>query len=101
LLKARLSHGEGYNRIMTFNEVIELVKEERELQDNKWGRGNGILWSSSSAAKLTVLAEEFGEVARAILEVDPENLRDELIDVAATCFAWLESDFFVGESHTI
>jgi hypothetical protein len=36
----------------------------------------------------TVLGEEVGEVARAILE--RTDLRDELIQVAAVCVAWIE-----------
>lgn len=39
---------------------------------------------------LAVLGEEFGEVARAINERDPVNMRDEIIQVAACCVAWLE-----------
>jgi NTP pyrophosphatase (non-canonical NTP hydrolase) len=38
----------------------------------------------------TVLNEEVGEVARAILESDNDNLREELIQVAAVCVAWVE-----------
>jgi hypothetical protein len=39
--------------------------------------------------KLSVLAEEFGEVAKAMLEEG--NLREELIQVAAVAVAWAES----------
>lgn len=42
-------------------------------------------------AKLAVLAEEFGEVARAVCECDMKNLREELIQVAAVAVAWAES----------
>lgn len=41
-----------------------------------------------------VLAEEVGEVMRAVLDgedVDEYELRDELVQVAAVCVAWLES----------
>lgn len=44
----------------------------------------------SNYERLTVLGEEFGEVARAILEGDPENLRTVLIQVAAVSVAWVE-----------
>jgi NTP pyrophosphatase (non-canonical NTP hydrolase) len=40
--------------------------------------------------KAAVLAEECGEVARAVLEVDMRGLRDELVQVAAVAVAWLE-----------
>ena len=41
--------------------------------------------------KLAVLAEKFGEVARALRKWDGDNLREELIQVAAVAVAWLES----------
>lgn len=37
-----------------------------------------------------VLGEEFGEVCRAINDGDLENLREELIQVAAVAVAWVE-----------
>jgi len=37
-----------------------------------------------------VLHEEAGEVARAVMERSDADLRDELIQVAAVCHAWLE-----------
>jgi len=52
----------------------------------------------SLGEKLAVLGEEFGEVARAVLEamekvndVHGVNLRKELIQVAAVAMAWAES----------
>ncbi len=40
---------------------------------------------------LAVLGEEFGEVARAINENDSKiHLREELVQVAAVCVAWIE-----------
>lgn len=41
--------------------------------------------------KLAILAEEFGEVAMALNDTDFNNLRDELVQVAAVAVAWLES----------
>jgi NTP pyrophosphatase (non-canonical NTP hydrolase) len=41
--------------------------------------------------KLTVMTEEVGEVARALLDGDEPNKRDELVQVAAVAVAWLES----------
>jgi hypothetical protein len=46
--------------------------------------------------KLSVLAEEFGEVAKEVCEInhgnvhDCENLKAELVQVMAVCCAWLE-----------
>lgn len=48
-------------------------------QDTKWGEDrimSGHVWN-------TILSEEVGEVARAVLENDKNNLRDELVQVAA------------------
>lgn len=42
--------------------------------------------------KLSILAEEFGEVARAVMEFnhrDPSLLRNELVDLAAFALAWI------------
>lgn len=41
--------------------------------------------------KLAVLTEEVGEVAKAILESKPDELRTELIQVAAVAAAWAEA----------
>ena len=72
---------------MDFDTIVAAVKDERERQDRKWGRGfsgrNDSFW-------LTILAEEFGEVANAILEHQDQRIEDELVQVAAVVFAWLE-----------
>jgi len=46
----------------------------------------------TSGHKLSVLTEEVGEVARALNDNEPkENLKAELIQVAAVAVAWAES----------
>lgn len=48
--------------------------------------------------KLAVLAEEFGEVAKALNEgAYPADLREELIQVAAVAVAWVEGLDAVAE----
>lgn len=42
-----------------------------------------------NGARFLILGEEVGEVARAVME-SPSRLRDELIQTAAVCFAWIE-----------
>ena len=72
--------------------VFDLIRAERARQDAKWGANRHLentLW-------LTILAEEFGEVARAILERDP-NLVNELVQVAAVAVCWLE--MIMGERN--
>lgn len=73
------------------------IDAERAKQAEKWGGPH--LWGAgdcssrdvSDPVKAAVLAEECGEVARAVLDSDPESLRNELIQVAAVAVAWLEA----------
>ncbi len=93
-------------------EVIEEVYKERQRQDKLRDEGK-FAWTCASLdqsndRKLSVLAEEFGEVAREVVEETisadkghrPDSqiirslraqLRKELIQVAAVCVAWAES----------
>lgn len=70
--------------------VLHEVKRERERQDARWGvqRHEPAWW-------MVILAEEVGEVARAIFEAnDPgagEDYRAELVQVAAVAVAAVES----------
>lgn len=87
---------------MTPDEITEAIAAERERQralwggPHDWGRGDCSSPEVAPIVKVAVLAEEVGEVAMAVLE-GPEsvrdgndNLRDELIQVAAVAIAWLE-----------
>jgi NTP pyrophosphatase (non-canonical NTP hydrolase) len=68
-------------------DVLELLRKERARQDAKWGADreqNDKIW-------LTILAEEFGEAAKAILERNPDAMSMELSHVAAVAVAWLEN----------
>lgn len=67
--------------------ILRAIGDERVNQISKFGdQKNHSLdrWN-------TILTEELGEVARSINEQDDENLKLELIQVAAVCVAWLES----------
>lgn len=73
------------------SEIIEEIKAERERQEIKWGRQN-----HDGPLYLTILTEEVGEVAHAILESrfgsdKPEEIRKELIQVAAVAIAMIEA----------
>jgi len=60
--------------------------------DRKWGEESIDLVADTKARTVvTILVEEVGEVARAVLEGDDENLVDELFDVMQICCAWLEA----------
>jgi NTP pyrophosphatase (non-canonical NTP hydrolase) len=69
------------------DEVLKDVVAERARQDAKWGSQRhlpDLLWHA-------ILSEEVGECAKAILERDRENLRTELIQVAAVAVATVEA----------
>ena len=74
-------------------DVCAEIQAERWRQECKVQTGR-IPWDCADPAvdddrKLAVLAEEVGEVARALIEGD--GLRAELIQVAAVALAWAES----------
>jgi NTP pyrophosphatase (non-canonical NTP hydrolase) len=76
--------------------VLQLVRDERAQQE---ARKADARWEFTCAddgmadlEKLAVLGEEFGEVARALIEQQATTaLRAELVQVAAVAVAWAES----------
>jgi NTP pyrophosphatase (non-canonical NTP hydrolase) len=73
-------------------EALARLSGARELADIKWGRGTGSnIFEDDRNLAVTVLTEEVGEIARAVLEHDKENLQAELLDVMQVCCAWLEA----------
>jgi hypothetical protein len=77
--------------------VYEYIDDERARQSAKWGGvhawGTGDCSSPAvrGPVKMTVLMEEVGEVARALLDGNADQLETELVQVAAVAVAWLES----------
>lgn len=72
--------------------VLSRIIEARAKADKKWGEGTGSnTFESDRALAVTVLIEEVGEVARAVLEKDGNSLEQELYDVAQVACAWLEN----------
>lgn len=69
------------------NLIWNQIQNKRREQDEKWGKDRLF---DVKATFPRVLGEEFGEVCRAINDNDEANLRDELLDVSATCVALLE-----------
>lgn len=72
------------------NHICDEIIEERKRQFQKWGRQK-----LSPSAFFIILAEEFGEVAREILDNSqcehlPRNYRTELIQVAAVAVQMIE-----------
>lgn len=64
-----------------FSPYIDELHKMMECQDEKWGPDR----DHSMPLWLTILSEEFGEVGRAILDKDLDNLKAELIDLASLC----------------
>lgn len=81
---------------MTREQVFALIDAERGRQAAKWrgphfwGVGDCSSGGVDVVVKMAVLTEECGEVARAVLDAKPDDLRTELIQVAAVATAWLE-----------
>ena len=63
------------------------VANERQRQDEKWGRE---FPGRRDSFWYLILAEEVGEVAEAILKGQVDDMKTELIQCAAVIFAWLE-----------
>ena len=80
----------------TSREIWAAIQAERCRQGVKWagphahGQGDCSSPGVPLMVKVAVLAEECGEVARAALDGKPEQMRAELIQVAAVAVAILE-----------
>lgn len=78
-------------------DIVDAITSERDKQHVKWGKAHRWGWGDCSSkevmpiVKAGVLAEECGEVARAVLDGDEAGLRRELVQVAAVAVAWLET----------
>lgn len=70
--------------------IFEGIDTAREVADEKWGTNTPYTRHDYNKS-LTVLTEEVGEIARAILEDDSEQMKAELFDVLQVCTAWLEA----------
>ena len=75
---------------VAFNNLIQM---ERNAQDEKWGeqRHTDEKW-------LTILLEEIGEAAKAVLEENDEALLVEVVQVAAVLENWVTSRDFHNSS---
>ena len=77
--------------LRTYTSALEIlchqVIGERAHQDAKWGRS---FPGRTDDRWLTILTEEVGECANAILSGEESALEKEIIQVAAVCLSWLE-----------
>jgi hypothetical protein len=77
--------------------IWTVIQAERRRQRDKWsgphawGAGDCSSPDVPAPVKAAVLAEECGEAARAALEQNDDQLRKELVQVAAVAVAWLEA----------
>lgn len=77
---------------MDKEKIFESIYKELERQDVKWGKDrvlDDLIW-------LSILAEEFGEVSKEVVELnynknDKKDLKKELIQVAAVCVQFINS----------
>lgn len=69
---------------ITKNAFNDLIQMERNAQDEKWGEQR-----HSDEKWLTILLEEFGEAAKAVLENNDEALLVEVVQVAAVLENWV------------
>lgn len=85
---------------MNREQIYRLIDEERSRQavkwsnQHEWGQGDCSSPDVHWMTKVAVLTEELGEVSRAILDMDPNNLIEELVQLAAVAVACLESEDF-------
>lgn len=72
--------------------VMGRIWEERDRQDVLWPEQapDQRLGPANPHTMLAVLTEEVGEVAKAVLEGNGEDLRTELVQTAAVCVKWAE-----------
>ena len=66
--------------------VLELIIDERKRQDEKW-EGQRHLHETWEL----IASEEKGEIARALLEGNIDQLKIEIIELAAVLVAWYEA----------
>lgn len=64
--------------------IIEAVVLERYRQDKMHP-------SNELHDYLPILIEEVGEIGKALQNRDEDNLKEELVQLAALCFRWLEA----------
>jgi hypothetical protein len=75
----------GSGIIQGYGPIVE-VQNERKRQDARWGEQN-----HEASYWLGIIAEEMGEVAKAMIECEPHEYRAELVHLAACCVAAMES----------
>lgn len=76
---------------MKRSDIYRFISAERMRQSVKHPGQTIADDTTDPYKKLAILLEEVGEVARAMLDGKPIEMRTELLEVAACCVGWLES----------
>jgi hypothetical protein len=81
--------------LATYETTLEVYRQDKLARAGKFG-GTHVMPGGTDLERLAVLAEEFGEASIEVckgIEVEGqirrEGLRDELVQVAAVCVAWI------------
>lgn len=72
--------------------IMNAVAAERQRQNEKWGEQN-----HESLKWLAIAGEEFGEVAKDILEDNKPLMLKEIVQLIAVLVAWMECEMRHGE----
>lgn len=79
---------------ITKQAYYDLIQIERNAQDEKWGEQN-----HPNERWFAISGEEFGEIAKAVVENDDINLLPEIVQLAAVLENWVTSrDWYQGKS---
>ncbi len=74
------------NVVADFRETIfNAIDAERDHQDAKWGEQN-----HADDYWLGIVMEEVGEVAKAVIERDDENVEGEIVQTMSVLMGWME-----------
>ncbi len=96
---AAIAEHPSNGRLLIFADITS----ERRRQEQIYGERSIASPELEQSQRLAVLAEEFGEVARKVLDLedparpsvhfvqDLDDLKEELTQVAAVCVGWLEA----------
>lgn len=80
-----------------FNEIAK----HRYEQDTKHGPRSVGNPKQDALMKLAILGEEYGEIAKAIMDGDRENLREEYVQVATCAVAALVCIDFINDQELL
>lgn len=83
------------------DEIFELIRLERKRQDDKWNNNSS---NHHPLERNSILLEEIGEVAKEVNQYtfdnkSPDDMKKELVQVAAVVVAWLENVKIWQEEH--